>query len=99
MRWRVWYGDGVTREGQSLDDWRALPEQNAVIAKIFSDPPQLWAGYDTLVWTDAGIKGADTPCPEFAAAAADLAARRLLKYGRYLPDADYERLWRDAVAA
>lgn len=70
MRWRIYYGDGSTYEGETLEDALAAPTTNAVILKQECHAPDIWRGYTLrhtfsfLVWENIIRSGDGVELPE-----------------------------------
>ena len=100
MRWRAWYADGASVDSDSAT-WHDLPADGLVVLKVWPDdgPKQLFCGHDAIWWDGEGETfQLDLPKP-FARRAAREARAGRLKYGRLIPNEDYERIYAEALAA
>lgn len=56
MRWRAWYTEGRTYEGDDLDAWKALPAEGALAVVVYDDAGRtIYTGGDWYLWRDGGI--------------------------------------------
>lgn len=92
---KLYYADGSVYQ-----DWTTAPTSGLVIA-VWRDRDgvrHLECGDDSIYFDGETFYGVNLPCPELVAAAHDLAARGLLKFGLLIPDAEYEAIWKRAIS-
>lgn len=103
MRWKVWYADETeyTSKDCSFED---LPVQGLVIAKAFLETKKVIASGTDAIYFDPNADpcfiGVNLPTPEFQRAAEIVAEQtRRLKFGQFLSNEVYERIYNKAKVA
>lgn len=98
-RWRVWYADG-TSVSSDASTWARLHAHDLLILKVWPDdgPKAIYCGLDAIWWDGERIFQLDIPEPFMKVAKKEAQAGRL-KFGRAIPDDEYEALYSEALAA
>lgn len=71
LGFRVWYVDGKSYAGESVEDWKALPPEGVVVAVVYRDTGKTlftsadwyWLEGDTIQRVMSGPWGSDKPHP------------------------------------
>jgi hypothetical protein len=100
MRWRAWLADGSSVSSTN-SDWGDVPMHHVVVLKLWPDegPKAMYHGHDAIWWDGTGeIYQLDLP-PNLHGWARREGFEGRLKFGKQLPNADYERIYAEALAA
>lgn len=97
-RWRVWYVGGATIDGQSFEDWRALPDDGVLSVMLwFADGTRrVQQGNDSYFATAGGVFGHNDETVAQVEARYEGAS---VKRGKWTTDHEMQQVARAAIEA
>lgn len=102
IKWRAWYANGSVYSSNEIL-WENLPVNDLVIAKAWLSKKKVLAcGSDAIYFdenADPCFVNVNLPTKEFEELAQEISMKGLLKFGKHLPDDEYENLYNLALAS